>query len=60
MIAVCVRSILFAATVFFIGVLLGLSLHLVADAVSYSSRNASVVVSRPMTDPVALAAVSSR
>jgi hypothetical protein len=58
MIAVCVRSVVFAATLFLIGVLLGLGLHVVSAMVSSSSRNTSVVVSAPLTDPVALAAVS--
>jgi hypothetical protein len=60
MIAVCVRSIALAAVLFALGVLLGLGLHIIApgDSGGRAARNASVVVSRPATDPVALAAVS--
>jgi hypothetical protein len=60
MIAVCLRSLALATALFVLGMLLGLGLHLVAPAGSDSraARNASVVVTRPVTDPAALAAVS--
>jgi hypothetical protein len=62
MIAVCLRSIALAAALFVLGMLLGLGLHLIAPGAGdrRASRNASVVVTRPVTDPKALAAVSPR
>jgi hypothetical protein len=62
MIADCLHSIALAAALFVLGMLVGLGLHLIApgDGESRASRNASVVVMRPVTDPQALAAVSPR
>jgi hypothetical protein len=61
MIAVCLRSIVLAAALFVLGLLLGLGLHLIAPGrgESHAGRNVSVVVTRPATDPIALAAVSA-
>jgi hypothetical protein len=61
MIAECLRSIALAAALFGLGMLLGLGLRLVAPdgGESRAARNASVVVTRPVTDPIALAAVAA-
>jgi hypothetical protein len=44
MIALCARSVALAAALFLIGILLGLALHVISPATTYSSRNSSTVV----------------
>jgi hypothetical protein len=44
MIALCARSVALAAALFLIGILLGLALHVISPAMTYSSRNSSTVV----------------
>jgi hypothetical protein len=44
MIALCARSVILAAALFLVGVLIGLALHVISPAETVSSRNSSIVV----------------